>query len=364
MYKKILTLSITILGLLSYTFSYQQDIPFQTYLEYTQAVSKFGSHLSPIQIEMAYNTVRDKICTRQEDENYFYLDPICLLHKIYPTLEFTQVVDLLHDSIQWFNHVYNTAPTETFNYEWWAPTYKDSTSRDFLLLQNTPAHKAIATFHSIEEDKIKIPKQTLAQIIAQDYTFYAVYNDTSMRRWCTLHNYKVGLQSMDKVLLHPWHTLNFNKHISGLDYCKGSGRTDLQFYAGVCGAASQLFRTSLIIPNIEITQRHAHSQRWWYYYGDEITWDDAAIYEMHKQFEIKNNDTRGIYFRTIQREWYDYLIAVVPYKSKQGVHITRQRESNLKTNITKNIYDIHDAGTIQTSGQFPSRYTKKNNTRN
>jgi len=100
MYKKILTLSITILGLLSYTFSYQQDIPFQTYLEYTQAVSKFGSHLSPIQIEMAYNTVRDKICTRQEDENYFYLDPICLLHKIYPTLEFTQVVDLLHDSIQ------------------------------------------------------------------------------------------------------------------------------------------------------------------------------------------------------------------------------------------------------------------------
>jgi len=364
MYKYIWICIIAVVSLFGQTFSYQEDITFETYLEYIQAVSKFGSHLSPIQLELAYTTISDKICTRQEDENYFYLDPVCLIHKIYPTLEFTQVVDLLHDSIQWFDHVYNTAPTETFNYEWWAPNYRDTISRDFLLLQNTQAHKAIATFHSIQEDKIQISKQNLAQIIAQDYTFYAVYNDTSMRKWCTLHNYKVGLQSMDKVLLHPWEILNFNKQISWLDYCKGSGRTDLQFYAGVCGAASQLFRTSLIVPGIEVTQRHAHSERWGYYYGDDITWDDAAIYEMHKQFEIKNNDTRGIYFRTIQGEGYDYLVAILPYKNRQWVQITRQRESTLKTNIIKDIYDIHDASTIQTSVQFPSRYIKKNNTTN
>jgi hypothetical protein len=349
---------------LGQTFSYHEDIPFTTYLKNIQAASKFASHLSPIQIALAYSEVSNKACTRQEDENHFYLEPVCLFQKKYPTMEFTQVVDMLYDNIQWFNHVYNTAPAESFNYEWASPIYKDNLSRDFLLLQNTQAHKAIAAFHSIEQDKIQIPKNIMAEIIAQDYTFYAVYNDTSMRRWCTLTNYKVALQSMDKVFLYPGHVLNFNQHIRWLPYCTGRWRTDLMFYGGVCGAASQLFRSALIIPWIQVTQRHGHSERWGYYYGDEITGDDAAIYEMHKQLEIKNNDTRWIYFRTIIGDNYDYLIAVSPYKSKQWVQITRERETALRTNLTKNIYDIHNIHNTQEPIHFPTRYIRKNNTRN
>jgi len=364
MYKYISIVSIITICLFGQVFSYQEDIPFKIYLENIQAASKFWSHLSPAQIELSYNKFADWICTRQEDTDNFYIDPICFVQKVYPTMEFTQVVDTLYNNIQWFNQVYNTAPTESFNYEWWSPIYKSNLSRDFVLLQNTQAHKAIATFHSIEEDRIQVPKNIIAELIAQDYTFYAVYNDTSMRKWCTLQNYEIALNSMDKVFLYPWDTFNFNKHISGRDYCTWRWRTDLQFYGGVCGAASQLFRTSLIMPSLETTKRYGHSERWSRYYGEEITGDDAAIYEMSKQLEIKNNDTRGLYFRTIQWDNYTYLVSISPYKSKQWVQITRERETTLKTNITKNIYDIHTQYKIEDSVSFPTRYSKKNYTSN
>jgi hypothetical protein len=46
------------------------------------------------------------------------------------------------------------------------PIYKDNRVFDFLLLQRTQAHKAIATYHSIEENKIQVPKYIIAQIHA------------------------------------------------------------------------------------------------------------------------------------------------------------------------------------------------------
>gem|GEM_PF-2138798 len=100
MYKYISIIIITATCLLGQAFSYQEDVPFKIYLENIQAASKFGSHLSPVQIELSYNTIAEKICTRQEDENNFYVDPICFLQKIYPTMEFTQVIDTLYDNIQ------------------------------------------------------------------------------------------------------------------------------------------------------------------------------------------------------------------------------------------------------------------------
>lgn len=363
MYKYLAAITIITICLFGQTFSYQEDVPFETYLEYIQAVSKFGSHLSPVQIELAYSTISDKTCTREEDEENFYLDPICLLQKEFPTLEFTQVIDLLYESIEWFNQVYNSAPTESFNYEGGAPIYKDNISRDYLLVQNTQAHKAIATFHSIEENKIKIPKSIVAQIIAQDYTFYAAYNDISMRRGCSLKNYEVALHSMDKVFLYPWDTFNFNTHISDREYCKWSWPQNLQFYGGVCWAASQLFRTSLLLPWIQVTQRYGHSERWAKYYGDDVTGDDAAIYQMHKQLEIKNNDTRWLYFRTIQSDKHSYLIAISPYKTDLWIKIQRENTSPLKTVVTRSIYNKVRWNTIQ-NDIFETKYTRKNNNSN
>lgn len=363
MYRKILTAGLRIVATISYSFARQETIPFYTYMQYVEWLSPFQSHISTIDLHSIYTSIQNKPCEYQFDDDYFYVEPICLYQNHLPDMSFTEVIDTIRDHVASFSNIYNTAPVESFHYEWSMPIYKDNRVFDFLLLQRTQAHKAIATYHSIEENKIQVPKYIIAQIHAAWYTFYASYNDTSMRKWCAKTNYDIALASMDKVLLYPWHTLNFNKHISGLAYCTGRGRTDLQFYGWVCGAASQLYRTALITPGIQITQRHGHSERRSLYYGNDITGDDATIYEMYKQFEIKNNDDRGIYFRTIQKKDYDYLVAVSPYKTTQGVHITRTRETALRTNLTRSIYD-KTSRTILDEVSFPTHYTRKNNTRN
>jgi vancomycin resistance protein YoaR len=51
---------------------------------------------------------------------------------------------------------------------------------------------------------------------------------------------------------------------------------------------AQVFRTALIHPSIAIVKRRPHNERFVQYYGAEVGGDDAAVYEMSKQFEIKN----------------------------------------------------------------------------
>lgn len=342
----------------------QEIIEFDQYLWYINAFNKYDKNISDRELDIAYQTVSNTKCTWIDNGEYYDINPICFRKKELPELEFTESVDRLRDNVQWFNYVYNTAPAETFDYEWWLPNYKDQTASDFLLIQHTRAHKALATYHTIEQDTIRISKSIVAQIQADKYRFYAVYNDTSMRRWCTLHNYEKALYSMDKVFLYPWQVFNFNNHITDLDYCTWSWRKDLQFYGGVCGAASQLFRSSLIIPFVTVTQRQWHSERWAKYYGDDITGDDAAIYEMYKQLEIQNTGPRWLYFRTIKWEKYSYLVAITPYQPKQAVRITRSRESKLKTNLTKSIYDIQSSQLYPDIIEFSTRYARKNYTTN
>ena len=351
---------LTIMSICSYTSAYQEVIDFSDYLWYINAFNKYDSNISDTELETAYQTIQAKECTRSEDRQDYIVDPICIRQKKLPEIPFTDAIDLLRDNVEWFNYVYNTTPTEVFDYEGWLPNYKDQTSIDFLLIQNTRAHKALATYHAIEEDRIRIPKKIIAQIQADTYRFYAVYNDTSMRKGCTLQNYEVALYSMDKVLLYPWQVFNFNKHITDLDYCTWRWRKDLQFYGWVCGAASQLFRSSLIVPFINITQRQWHSERRATYYGDEVTGDDAAIYEMYKQLEIQNNGDRGVYFRTIKWDNYSYLVAITPYKPEQAVRINRYRESKLKTTITKTLYNINNHERYPDISEFSTRYTRRN----
>lgn len=344
--------------------AHQEIIDFDQYLWYINAFNKYDNNISDTELDAAYQTIKDTECVWVDNGNYYNITPICFRKKQLPELEFTEAIDRIRDNIVWFNYVYNTTPTDIFDYEWWLPNYKDQKALDFLLIQQTRAHKALATYHTIEQDTIRISKDTIAQIQADNYKFYAVYNDTSMRKWCSLQNYEVALYSMDKVFLYPGQIFNFNKHITDLDYCTWRWRKDLQFYGGVCGAASKVFRASLIIPFVTVTQRHGHSERRATYYGDEVTGDDAAIYEMYKQLEIQNTGNRGIYFRTIKWDTYSYLVAIVPYKPNQAVRITRSRESKLKTNITKSLYDIQSHQFYPDTTEFATKYTRRNYTSN
>jgi len=347
------------------TFALNDDIDFNEYLRYLQTVNKFDINLDEQKLKREYRSIKDKPCDqREQDENHLYIEPICLFHNKLPEIQFTDTVDLIRDRISSFNDIYDNTATESFKYDGTTPIYHDKLALDFLTLQNSQAHKAIATFHSRENDRIKIPKYIVAQIIADSFTFYVSYNDTSMRRGCTLRNYTIGLHSLDKLFLYPGDVLNFNRHITWLDYCTWTGPQHLRFYSWVCWSASQLFRVSLLAPHITVTQRHGHSERWSLYYGNDITGDDATIYEMNKQLEIRNDDDRWLYFRVLQGEGYDYLVAVSPYKSKKWVQIQRERETRLRTNLTKTVYDIYTDKLIETPIQFPTRYIRQNYTRN
>jgi hypothetical protein len=44
----------------------------------------------------------------------------------------------------------------------------------------------------------------------------------------------------------------------------------LSFYGGVCGMVSQLFRVSLLSPNISINKRFSHNEWFVQYYGEKV----------------------------------------------------------------------------------------------
>jgi len=69
------------------------------------------------------------------------------------------------------------------------------------------------------------------------------------------------------------------------------------------------------MPDIEIVKRSPHSVRYVPYYSDYVFGDDAAIYEMSKQFEIKNNSEQTTYFKVLSQDNAAYLVSIVPSKS-------------------------------------------------
>jgi vancomycin resistance protein YoaR len=80
------------------------------------------------------------------------------------------------------------------------------------------------------------------------------------------------------------------------------------FNGGVCGAATQLFRLSLIMPDLSALDRQAHSQRYTRYYDEYIFGDDAAVYEMKKKLTVKNDSKGDIYLRVLNKDPYHILI--------------------------------------------------------
>jgi len=99
---------------------------------------------------------------------------------------------------------------------------------------------------------------------------------------------------------------------------------------------AQMFRTALLHPAIEIVKRQPHNERFVQYYGEQVRGDDAAIYQMSKQFEIKNAGPTDIYFRTKVKGNITFLIAISP-RSSQWVEIKKEPLSNLSAKLERTI---------------------------
>ena len=178
--------------------------------------------------------------------------------------------------------------------------------------------------------------QQIHDIISR-YTWYVSDRYIDNYGPCSRQNFMRAFDEFGTIILQPGQSLNINKLLAWLDgYCTGEG-WEYMFYQGVCGFSTQVWRNALINPYLTTTKRQNHGNRRQAYYGDEIVWDDAAIYEMDKQLEIQNTSEYPIYMRTIELAGNKYLLSVMPLQSDKIVEIRREEISKLKGRVIRTI---------------------------
>ncbi len=303
------------------------------------------------EIMQAQNTPCEYII---EKKDMYIISPSCLLKNELPKIEFKEAIDYLWPYIDSFNMVYNDV-SQTFSYQWTSPIFK----KNYEIIPKTLEEKIILTRFQNKWEKIRIHKSSLAYQTVKKANFYTVYKDTSILKRCTKKNYTIALNKINGVILWSEETLNLNKEIMKLKwYCKWAGAQDLLFYGWVCGFATQLFRTSLLVPTIEITKRYPHNERLVPYYSDYVFWDDAALYEMNKQLEIKNTWKSDLYLKVLEKDNANYFVIITPEKSNQWVTIKKSQGEWLKAEVQREIYQEKTDMLIK-KDSFISTYIKK-----
>ena len=120
---------------------------------------------------------------------------------------------------------------------------------------------------------------------------------------------------------------------------------------------SQLFRVSLLNPDIEITQRSPHNERFVQYYGETVWWDDAAVYEYSKQFEIKNLWNSDIVFK-MRHEWNESVLVAISWPTDKWVNISKQNIDGRETAVHLN-KSVYESNNFIREENFDSYYSRK-----
>jgi len=295
-------------------------------------------------------------CKYIEKWDYYIMEPICLRKKEYPTLWFREAVDLIRPYIQGFKEEYDY-DNQTFSFDGTQPIIDTSQISIWNIYHNSPAQKKLINKLTKQNTKIKIHKKYLAKYTTQNFTFYPNKKITKKMGTCTKTNYLTSLSPLNNLYLKWWKIFNLNQAISRLPwYCTSiNGNKKLPFYGGACGTAWQLFKSSLLAPQISILKRQPHIRRWANYYGKTIFGDDAAIIGMSKQLEIKNTSSFPLYFKTKNFWDYTYLAIISPTKSTTTTYIQKQPTGGLTAEVIKKTKDNYTSKIIQTQ-KFISRY--------
>lgn len=345
---------------MSISFGFAYEI--MSFSDYQKELGSLITSNKPIpteKIEQRYENIKDNECEIEElDEDNILVSPTCLVKdKIEYNLDLKEVIDHIWPYVDEFKKVYDLSNTE-FSYEPTKPILNPSIW-DYRQDKGRLEWKTVITYMISNEQKLALPKRLIAQDIIKNYSFYAVRKDFAGLPECTLQNYKVALNRTDGLYMTPGSLFNMNENIRyAPGYCKGSWPQNLMFYGGVCGMSTHLFRTSLLIPEIDVTQRINHSKRWVKYYGNYIFGDDAAMYEMGKQFEIQNNGKHPVYFRALDKWTYNYFVGILPYKNTRGVTISKEQIWTKSAQVNKKIYDIKTKK-LKNIIQYDSYYTHK-----
>lgn len=295
----------------------------------------------------------------KEDTDTYIITPSCLFENKLPQLPLAQALEILWPHVEAFNTVYNES-AQSFIYEWTSPII----TKAYDIFPKTTAEKIALAKAEIQDKRLKIDIYAIALHSIKQANFYVVYRDISPLKRCTKQNYFVALNVLNNKVIQPGATLNLNQEIANAQgYCKGSGRKDLMFYGGVCGASTQLFRASLLSPQVTISKRYGHSQRLVPYYSEYVFGDDAAMYEMNKQFEIQNQSTSELYIKYLQKDGGVYLAIITPQKDKKWVTINKFQTQKLKATVEKHIYEEEPKNRIDGQTFISTYIQKEHNTR-
>jgi hypothetical protein len=294
-------------------------------------------------------------CSIEEKWAFYVLSANCLLKPIEGVLSDQEVLDTIMPYVRGIPMVYNTASTN-FLYE---PTQPIFTQK--ILPDNVDDEIDYAFLFDLENKNTKIflSKLQLAYLISKNRSWYATRkSDVGTLKPCTKQNYYVAFNALSDYIREPKSKLNLNDIIKYRAwYCKGTGPKDLMFYGWVCGFATQLFRLSLLIPNVDVVERYGHSVWYVQYYSEYVFWDDAALYQNQKKLILKNELDVPIYFKTIDMESSTYLVAIVPKKVASYVEIKKEQVSNLKWQLTKTIKT--PAGKSHLAENMVTGYTRR-----
>ena len=347
-------LSIATLLCVSFWTTYAEEI--LNFSEYQKNIKTIATgNISPSKALQQIVQAKNLPCTyEKENKNMYIISPICLLKNELPQIEYKEAIDYLWQYIDSFNTIYNEA-SQNFSYQGTTPIF----TKDYEILPKTLEEKLTLIRLQNQWKKIRIHKSSLAYQTIKKTNFYTVYKDTSILKRCTKQNYTVALNRINGKVVWSGESLNLNKEIMKLKwYCKRSWPQDLLFYGGVCGFATQLFRTSLLVPTIEITKRYAHNEWLVPYYSDYIFGDDAALYQMNKQLEIKNLGENEMYFKVLKKENGNYFVIITPEKTNQWVIIQKTEGEGLTAKVQREIYQ-EKTDMIIKRDVFESTYIKK-----
>ncbi len=285
-----------------------------------------------------FNKIKNNSCSIDYFKDYVSVSPICLLDQSnLPKLSIYESLDYLLDDLWGFGSYYRQ--DDGFSYRPTQPYFSYSVLDEYSEYDDSLYKKIVITYLENKDSKIRIDKSVLAKMAFDNYSFYVVPTYLANRSSCSLTNYRAAISHLEWVELKSQQKLDLNNLISyDPNSCKWTTEKKYMFYAGACGSSTQLFRLSLLMPDIEVLERYPHSKWRSFYYGEKISGDDAAMYENSKKFIIKNNFDTSIYFKVYEQWDNSYLVWIVPKKVTNTVEINKTNNW-LSSSVHKNIYD-------------------------
>jgi len=356
--KKVLKTIVYFLSILAFgtvfTNANNFSVDFSLFVDDIVLVANSNKKISFIKFLSDFNKIKDNKCSISYSKSFVELSPICFLDYNNFKVDVNKSLDYLLEWLNWFSQYYGEH-LDHFVYKPADVLYSLSDIDRYRQYKSTMHEKIVVTYMENKWQTIRIDKESFAKLLFDRFSFYVVPTYLGNRWNCSITNYRLAISKLDWMELKAWEELNLNSLISyDPRACKWTLWNNYMFFWWSCGASTQLFRLSLIMPNLDVIERYPHSKWRAYYYWDKIMWDDAAMFENSMKFIVKNNFSSSIYFRIYEQWDWSYLVWVLPYKENNYSEINKSSKG-LSASVFKKNYDSF--GNLLKIYEFNSRYS-------